>query len=66
MREGIEMFKVPSKFLARLREPVDWIDLRYAYENQLVDGQALIDHARRILSGTECDNDEILAIGGVA
>lgn len=56
------MFKVSSKFLARLREPVDWADLKYAYENQLIDGQALIDHACRILSETECDNDEILAI----
>lgn len=56
------MFKVPSTFLARLRDPVDWSDLRYAYENQLVDGQALIDHACRVLSETECDDDNVLAI----
>ena len=56
------MLKVPSKFLARLREPVDWSDLQYAYDRHLVDEQALIDHACRLLFETECDNDDILAI----
>lgn len=56
------MLKIPETFLARLREPLDWIDLRYAYAHQLVDGQAVIDHACRVLSEAGCDNDEILAI----
>src|SRR5690606_12240642 len=62
MREGVEMLKVPSKFLARLREPVTWSDLQYAYENQLVDGQTVIDHACRLLSESGCDNNDVLAI----
>jgi hypothetical protein len=56
------MLKIPSQFLARLREPIDWTDLRYGYAHQLVDGQAVIDHACRVLCEAECDNDEILAI----
>lgn len=56
------MLKVPSKFLARLREPIDWSDLHYAYENQLVGGQVVIDHACRILSESGSDNDDLLAI----
>ncbi|MCR9232378.1 DUF2247 family protein [Gimesia chilikensis] len=56
------MLKVPSKFLTRLREPVDWSDLKYAYDNQLVDGQAVIDHACHILSESGRDNDDVLAI----
>ncbi|MHB8861861.1 MAG: DUF2247 family protein [Pirellulaceae bacterium] len=56
------MLRVSSTFLTRLREPLDWSELQYAYENQLVDGQALIDHACQILSETECADDGILAI----
>lgn len=56
------MLKIPGTFLARLREPIDWIDLRYAYAHQLVDGQTVIDHACRVLSEVECDNDKIFAI----
>jgi|GEM_PF-2918543 len=60
--ESDAMLKIPETFLARLREPLDWIDLRYAYAHHLVDGQAVIDHACRVLSETECDNEKILAI----
>lgn len=56
------MLKVPSEFLSRLREPVDWVDLRYAYENQMVDERTLIDHACRMLSKTAYDLDKILSI----
>lgn len=62
MREGDDMLKVPGRFLVRLREPVDWSDLRYAYANQIIDGKAVIDHACRVLSESETDNDELLAI----
>lgn len=61
-RESDKMLKIPGSFLARLREPLDWMDLRYAYAHQLVDTQAVIDHACQVFSEGECDNDKILAI----
>ena len=56
------MLQVPSKFLARLREPVDWPELRYAYDNHLVDEQAVIDHACRLFSKSGYGDSDVLAI----
>lgn len=56
------MIRVPRTFLTRLREPLEWGELQYAYVHQLVDGQALIDHACQLLSETECEDDDVLAI----
>lgn len=56
------MLKVTSKFLGRLRDPIDWKDLRYAYAHQLIDAQTVIDHAWRVLSESGCDNEDIIAL----
>jgi hypothetical protein len=60
------MFKVPSEFLLRLREPLDWVDLKYAYENGLIGPQFVIDFACRQLSETDCADDDVLAIASAA
>ena len=62
MRESDAMLIIPSRFLARLREPIDWIDLQYGYKHHLIDGQAVIDHACRVLPEAVGENDTILAI----
>jgi hypothetical protein len=56
------MLKVNSEFLGRLRDPIDWKDLRYAYAHQLIDAQTVIDHAWRVFSESRCDNEDIIAI----
>ncbi len=56
------MVKVTNEFLGRLRDPIDWKDIRFAYAHQLIDGQTVRDHAWRMLSESGCDNENIIAI----
>lgn len=62
MIKGDEMIRIPTEFLSRLREPLDWVDLRFAYERQIVGAKTLIDHACSVLSETESDDEALLAL----
>lgn len=45
MMKGDEMIPIPADFLSCLREPLEWGDLRFAYDRQFVGAKTLIDHA---------------------
>lgn len=56
------MIRIPTDFLNRLHEPLDWVDLRFAYDRQIVGAKALIDKACRVLSETVSDDEALLAV----
>jgi hypothetical protein len=47
---------IPSGFLPRVKLPVDWDDIAWAYDNGLIDSQTVIDYACDEISreNTEC------------
>jgi hypothetical protein len=62
MMKGDEMIQIPTDFLSRLREPLDWVDLRFAYDRQIVGAKTLIDQACKVLSETDSNDEALLSV----
>lgn len=54
--------EIPSQFLARVRLPIEWADIAYAYENRLIDSQAVIDYACQDVSKCGNDSPDVFAV----
>ncbi len=57
------MMTIPCEFLFRLRDPVDWNDLLYAYHRQIIDITTLTAYVSRALGEVAFDNDAAIPDG---